>query len=185
MKKYMSLIPAIAALSLLFAVSCKKSGSSDGGNGGGEGTGNADTVRARNALVWNDCRSNVYSSSGLFNDTSQIRKTLDTLKNVGVTGLVLDVKGSAGYTMYPSAYTTQYSSIGGIRFTPNVDYVAFMVEEAHKRNFKVYASTVTFVEGDASRGMGTLYDNPTFKSNYESIVCDVNGNRVPITSTGR
>lgn len=184
MKKYISFVTAIAALSLLLSVSCKKSGSSAGGNGGEE-NGNTDTVRARNVLVWVDCRSNVYSSSGRFNDTAQIRKTLDTLKNVGVTGLVLDVKGSAGYTMYPSAYTTQYSSIGGISFTPNVDYVAFMVDEAHKRNLKVYASTVTFVEGDASRGMGTLYDDPAFKSKYESIVCDVNGNRVPITSTGR
>jgi uncharacterized lipoprotein YddW (UPF0748 family) len=129
MKKYISFIPAIAALSLLLSVSCKKSGSSAGGNGGQE-NGNADTVRARNVLVWVDCRANVYSSSGRFNDTAQIRKTLDTLKNIGVTGLVLDVKGSAGYTMYPSAYTTQYSSIGGISFTPNVDYVAFMVDEA-------------------------------------------------------
>lgn len=184
MKRIAHVMNIVVTGLLLLTAACKKDGASGGDTGGTDGS-KADTVRRRNVLAWVDCRSNVYGTTGRFNDTAQIRKTLDTLKNVGVTGLVMDVKGSAGYTMYPSAYTTQYTSIGGKSFTPNVDYVAFMVEEAHKRNMKIYASTVTFVEGDASRGMGTLYDNAAFKSNYESIVCDVNGNRVPITSTGR
>jgi uncharacterized lipoprotein YddW (UPF0748 family) len=185
MKRYLPILSIITGSLLLLTVACKKSSSSDGNTGGGTGNNNTDTVRARNVLAWVDCRSNVYGKTGRFNDTAQIRRTLDTLKNVGVTGLVMDVKGSAGYTMYPSAYAKQYTSIDGKSFTPNVDYVAFMVEEAHKRNMKIYASTVTFVEGDATRGMGKLYDDPAFKSSYESIVCDVNGNRVPITSTGR
>ncbi|WP_207512543.1 alpha amylase family protein [Longitalea luteola] len=175
----------LAALVLSLTLSCKKSSSPGGGGTGGSDSTKLDTARHRNVLVWIDCRANVYSNSGRFNDTNKIKLVMDTMQNVGVTGLVLDVKGSAGYTMYPSAYAKQYTSIGGISFTPNVDYVEFMIREAHKRNFKIYASTVTFVEGDASRGMGTLYDDAAFRSDYESIVCDVNGNRVPITSTGR
>lgn len=142
-----------------------------------------DTVRKREAIIWVDARSNVFGTYGRFNDTAKIRRVLDTLKEVGVTGLVIDVKGSTGYTMYPSNYSKQLTTLDGKTFTPGVDYVGFMVSEARKRNFKVYASTVTFVEGSSS--IGKVYEDPLWRDQYQSIVCDESGNRVPITATGK
>ena len=165
--------------------SCKKSSGNNGPvNPGGGGT--TDTItRHRNMAAWIDCRSNVFGPYGRFNDTNLIKLTLDTMRTVGFNEIVLDVKGSAGYTMYPSAYAKSFTSLDGRSLPPNFDYVDFMVREAHKRSFKIYASIVTFVEGDGSRGFGTVYDDPAFRSKYESIVCDETGKRVPITSTGK
>lgn len=143
------------------------------------------TVPGKQVIAWVDCRSNVFGTYGRLNDTAQLKLVLDTLKSIGVTGLVVDVKGSTGYTMYPSDYTKQLTSLDGKSVPAGVDYVGYMIREAKKRSFKVYTSIVTFVEGDGSRSIGTVYDDPAFRQKYESVVCDVNGNRVPVTSTGR
>lgn len=142
-------------------------------------------VPGRNVIAWVDARSNVFGTYGRLNDTTEIKKVLDTLKETGVTGLVIDVKGSTGYTMYPSAYTKQLTTLDGKSLPANVDYVGYMIKEAKKRSFKIYTSIVTFVEGDGGRSIGTVFDDAAFRSKYESIVCDVNGKRVPVTSTGR
>src|SRR5690606_35340450 len=54
--------------------------------------------------------------------------------------------------------------------TRPTDYVEFLIAEAKKRQMKSYLSIVTFVEGDANRKIGYVYDNPTFKEKNESIV---------------
>lgn len=168
----------------LLATGCKKSDTPSPGNGGGGDTTITITPK-RDVLIWVDARSNVFGTYGRLNDTANIKTVLDTLKQVGVNGLVVDVKGSSGYTMYPSAIAKQITTLDGKSITPGVDYVGYMLQEARKRGFKVYGSIVTFVEGDGGRSIGTVYDDADFRSKYETIVCDVNGNRVPVTSTGR
>lgn len=139
----------------------------------------------KEVLVWVDLRSNVFSAYGRLNDPSKIRTTLDTLKQIGVTALVVDVKTSAGFTVYPSKFTRQLTSMDGISLPSGFDYLGFMIGEAHQRGLKIYASTMVFVEGDYVRKIGNVFEDKTFKDVYQSIVCDVNGNRVPITQTGR
>lgn len=141
--------------------------------------------RRREAIVWVDARSNVFGTYGRLSDTAMIKTTLDTLKDVGVTGLVLDLKGSSGYTMYPSNYSPQVTSQDGKSIPNGVDYAGYFIKEAKKRNFKVYASIVTFVEGDRSKSKGKVFEDPLWRDEYQSIVCDVNGNRVPVTGTGK
>src|SRR5690606_23549617 len=67
----------------------------------------------REVLVWVDARSNVFGTYGRFSDKDEIIGVLDTLQDAGVTGLVIDVKGSSGYTMYPSAYTSEVTTRDG------------------------------------------------------------------------
>lgn len=183
MKLSSAAVYAAIGICLLVAASCKKANDAPG-NPTPDPV-NTDTVRNREVLAWVDLRSNVFGTYGRLHDTANIKLVLDTLKDVGVTGLVVDVKGSSGYTIYPSAYARQITTLDGKTFTPGVDYMEFMLKEARKRQLKVYASIVTFVEGDGSRNIGTVFDDANFKQNYESIVCDVNGNRVPITTTGK
>ncbi|MEX6686497.1 family 10 glycosylhydrolase [Danxiaibacter flavus] len=186
MKRLLVACCLLAALSSVSMTACKKTSDNPTPPTPGPGTDTTETpVTGRNVLAWVDSRSNVFGTYGRLNDTAQIKTVLDTLKMVGVTGLVIDVKGSSGYTMYPSAYAKQVTSLDGKSLPAGVDYVGFMIKEAKKRSFKIYTSIVTFVEGEGGTNRGTVFDDPSFKSKYESIVCDVNGNRVPITTTGR
>src|SRR5690606_36333227 len=50
----------------------------------------------RDVLVWVDANSNVFGTYGRFSSKTEIQGVLDTLKDAGVTGLVVDVKGSSG-----------------------------------------------------------------------------------------
>ncbi|PRD47354.1 family 10 glycosylhydrolase [Sphingobacterium haloxyli] len=137
----------------------------------------------KEVLVWVDANSNVFGTYGKFSQKEGIIEVLDILEDVGVNGLVVDVKGSSGYTMYPSNYTGEMTERDGK--TRLSDYIPFMIAEAKKRNFKVYLSMVTFVDGDR-RGFGYVFDNPTYRSKYESIVVkNTSGTLGPISETGK
>ena len=186
MKKILLFLCVASGLGAVALTSCKKPSGDDPvvtpTPGGGT---NTDTVRKREVIAWVDARANVFGTYGRFSDTALIRRTLDTLRDVGVNSLVIDVKGSTGFTMYPSAYTKQLTTMDGKSLPAGVDYVDFIISEAKKRQFKVYASIVTFVEGDGSRNIGNVFEDPLFRDQYQSIVCDAAGNRVPVTQTGK
>ncbi len=137
----------------------------------------------KEVLVWVDANSNVFGTYGKFSQKEGIIEILDILEDVGVTGLVVDVKGSSGYTMYPSDYTGEITERDGK--TRLSDYIPFLISEAKKRKFKVYLSTVTFVDGDR-RGFGYVFDNPAYRDKYESIVVkNTAGTLGPISETGK
>src|SRR5690606_3426302 len=105
---------------------------------------------------------------GKFHNKTEIVKILDILKDCGVTGLVVDVKPSTGYTMKKSTNTKEFTTKNGK--TKPADYVDFVIAEAKKRNMKVYLSIVTFVDGNNYGSNGFAADNPDFKEKYESII---------------
>jgi uncharacterized lipoprotein YddW (UPF0748 family) len=183
--KILGLALSVIAAGLFTLSSCKKASAPDGTEPEVTTPEVNDTLRMKEAVAWIDARSNVFGSYGRFLDTGQIRATLDTMKQVGITGIVLDVKGSSGHTMYDSQYADNAFVKEGKHLPAGVDYVGFMIAEAKKRKMKVFCSMVTFVEGDRVRRQGKVYDDPVFKDQYQSIVCDIAGNRVPITSTDR
>lgn len=138
----------------------------------------------KQVLVWVDARSNVFGTYGKFNSKEEIVKILDKLKDCGVTGLVIDVKPSSGYTMYTSSYAKEFTSLDG-KNKPE-DYVEFLISEAKKREMKAYLSIVTFVEGDGGRNMGHAFDHADFKDKYESIVVkNTQGQLGRISETGK
>lgn len=144
---------------------------------------NPDEEENKEVLVWVDANSNVFGTYGKFSQKEGIVEILDMLEDVGVTGLVVDVKGSSGYTMYPSDYTGEMTERDGK--TRLSDYVPFLISEAKKRKFKVYLSMVTFVDGDR-RGFGYVFDNPAYRDKYESIVVkNTAGTLGPISETGK
>src|SRR5690606_9827763 len=134
------------------------------------------------AFVWVHATANVFQGAGRFRDHDDIKIILDSLKYVGVNGLILDVKHNTGFTLYDSQYTDKLVSYNGYTMLP--DYVEFMISEARSREMKIYFSMNTFVYG-ASNGVGYVYSrNPAFRA-YENVVIDQQGNRVPISSNGR
>ncbi|NTS43724.1 family 10 glycosylhydrolase [Flavisolibacter sp. BT320] len=181
---------ALAGLALSLAAgfaACSKSDPPappvDGGGGSGVNPPPAGTKKE--VIMWVDLRSNLFGTYGRFSDTAEIRKILDQVKEVGVTSLIVDVKASSGYTIYPSAHTKQITSLDGKTFQPGVDYVEFMITEAKKRDLKVYASTMVMVEGDRSRNIGKVFEDPVWRDQYQSQVAEENGTIVPITTTGK
>lgn len=138
----------------------------------------------KEALVWVDARSNVFGTYGKFSNKTEISKILDTLKDCGVTGLVIDVKPTSGNTMYASSFANEFTTLDGK--TKPSDYVEYVISEAKKRNLKAYLSIVTFVEGDGSRKIGYAFDNPDFKDKYESVVVtNTTGKLGKISETGK
>ncbi|SMG40588.1 alpha amylase family protein [Sphingobacterium psychroaquaticum] len=172
----------IWALVFVLFSSCKKDSKAPEPTDPGTETPEPGTQK-REVLVWVDANSNVFGTYGRFSDKKEISAVLDTLKDAGVTALVVDVKGSSGYTMYPSNYTREMTTRDGK--TRLSDYVPFVISEAKKRGLKVYLSMVTFVDGDR-RGFGYVYDNPEYRSKYESIVVkNTTGTLGPISETGK
>jgi len=137
----------------------------------------------KEVLIWVASRANIFSNDGRFNDKELISKTLDTIKSVGITGLIVDVKGSSGYVNYQSNIAPILTSMGGNSMPPDMDYLAYMIEEGHKRDLKVYASVNVFVEGDNYRKIGRVFENEKFRNEYQVQVMDASGNRQPITNT--
>lgn len=178
-------IALMTVFTIAIFASCKKASVKDDTGSVVNPPVNTDTLRMKEAVIWVDARANVFGSYGRFNDTTKIKTTLDTMKSVGITGLVIDVKGSSGYTMYNSQYAKNALQEEAKTVPTGVDYVAFMIKEAKKRNLKVFCSMVTFVEGERGRSIGKVFEDAVFRDQYQSIVCDISGNRVPITSTGR
>lgn len=183
--KKIHIIPALLLL-LLAIAGCKKNNNTTPIVDPDEGTDTLVTPGGKKeAIVWIDLNANVFGTYGRFNDTPAIRKTLDTLQQIGITALVVDVKESSGHTVFPSAYTSKVASHNGKSLPAGVDYLDFMVKTAKERKMKVYASVMTFVEGDNDTKTGAVFEDATFKSKYQAIVCDASGKRVPITETGR
>lgn len=140
------------------------------------------TPGLQDAFVWVDAAANVFQGPGRFRDKNDIKLVLDSLKIVGVNGLIIDVKHNSGFNLYESAYTSKLSSLNGHNALP--DYVDFMISEAREREMKIYFSMNTFVYGNTSSATGYIYENPTFKQ-YESVVVNTSNQRVPISTTGR
>ncbi len=179
-------VTLLIAATTFFACSKKdKPASQPPVGGGNNGGGNPPPSGSKEVILWMDLRANVFGTYGRFSDTAAIRKTLDTVKSVGVTSLIVDVKASSGYTIYPSSYSKQLTSLDGKTFQPGVDYLAYMITEAKKRQLKVYASTMVMVEGDGGRNMGKVFEEPVWRDQYQSQVAQENGAIVPVTATGK
>lgn len=179
-------IKSIVWILLVFVlVACKKS-SNEPGEITPPKPGVEEPIKSvgKEVLVWVDARSNVFGTYGKFSSKTEIVKILDVLRDCGVTGLVIDVKPSSGYTMYKSNYTTEFTTLDGK--TKPEDYVEFLIAEAKKRKFKTYLSIVTFVEADGARKFGFGFDNPSFREKYESVVVkNTSGALGKITETGK
>ena len=174
----------IAAMAILAFAACKKDGTGTPGPEKPDPEQPPVNQPGKQVLVWVDARSNVFGTYGKFSSKEEIVKILDILKDCGVTGLVIDVKPSSGYTMYKSNYAKEFTTLDGK--TKPEDYVEFLIAEAKKRQMKAYLSIVTFVEGDGSRKIGHSFDNADFKDKYESIVVkNTQGQIGRISETGK
>ncbi len=136
MRKLLSAI--LVALSIATALSCTKQ----------------PRAEVKPKWMWFDCSANWERLS--YPDS--IRYYVAKSHEVGMTAIVLDIKGTSGEVVYPSAYAPQKTEWKG-HTRPDFDFVGLFIEEAHKRGMEIYGSFNVFAEGHGYFKRGVIYDN--------------------------
>ncbi len=113
--------------------------------------------------MWFDCSANWERMS--YPDS--IKYYLDKCEKVGMTAIVLDIKGTSSEVVYSSAVAPQKKEWKG--FTrPDFDFVGTFIKEARERGLKIYGSFNVFAEGHGIFKRGLIYnEHPEWQSlNY-------------------
>jgi uncharacterized lipoprotein YddW (UPF0748 family) len=94
-------------------------------------------------MLWFDGEANFK----LFSSKSNVTTYLDLAKKTGFNMIVVDVRPVQGDVLYKSDFMPELKTLGGYTVDRDWDYLQFFVDEAHKRNLKVVASTCIFTAG--------------------------------------
>lgn len=129
MKKYITIL---LSLIVVFSVSCSE---------------------VKPKLMWLDCSANWER----FSNVDSIKYYVEKCKDVGMTALVLDVKGTASALVYKSDFAPELKEWKGV-VRPDFDFVKTFVDEAHANGLEIYASFNVFAEGSGVFKKGILYD---------------------------
>ncbi|GBU08761.1 hypothetical protein AwDysgo_20920 [Bacteroidales bacterium] len=104
-------------------------------------------------LMWLDCSANFER----FSYPDSILYYVDKCHSVGITHLVLDLKGTTGMVLYPSKIATQKKTWKG-HTRPDFDFVNSFLNAAHAKGMKVFASFNIFVDGHGYFRIGEIYE---------------------------
>lgn len=113
----------------------------------------AEIAPVKPKLMWLDCSANWER----FSCPDSIRYYVDKCREVGMTALVLDIKGTSSEVVYPSQYAPQLKEWKGI-VRPDFDFIGTFTEAAHKAGMEIYGSFNTFAEGHGIFRRGLIYD---------------------------
>lgn len=103
-------------------------------------------------LMWFDATANFRR----FSYPDSIRSYLDTLRRLGFTDAVVDVKPITGEVLFPCTAAPRMTEWNG--FTrPDFDYLGTFIEEGHRRGLRVHASLNVFVAGHNFHDRGIVY----------------------------
>lgn len=95
-------------------------------------------------------------------------EAMEKCAKCGIDSVVLSVKDTSGFTLYPSAFAPHYSRFDD-RFE-NIDYLAKCLSIVHEKGMKLYAAFDVFAEGNKKR------KNPLMKGfTEEGWMCEVYG----------
>lgn len=111
------------------------------------------TQSSKEIMLWIDASANFRR----FASKDSITFYLDKIKDCGFNKIVVDVKGVEGDCLYSSNILTQATSLENYTVHRDWDYLKFFIDEAHKRNIKVTASTTVFPMGSPSNKQGPVY----------------------------
>lgn len=118
---------------------------------------------AKQKLMWLDCSANWER----FSNPDSIRYYAAKCRETGMTGLVLDMKGTSGAVIYPSRTAPQLREWKGTERPADFDCAAAFIEAARDNGLAIYGSFNTFAEGHGLFHRGVIYDHPEWQSiNY-------------------
>ena len=105
-------------------------------------------------FLWLDAHAN-FARLGT---KDSIVRVLDKAESVGITAVIIDLRGIDGYVLYPSRIAPVLKEYEGFKRADNFDYVGTMLSEARRRGLKAYLSMNTFSEGDKRNKKGIAYE---------------------------
>ncbi|MBD1424854.1 alpha amylase family protein [Sphingobacterium arenae] len=117
-------------------------------------------------ILWFDATANF----DRFCEKDSILFYLQKSKEVGVTDIVVDVKPITGEVLYPSKIAPVMTSWGESKTVKDTtwDMLSYFIEEGHKLDLKVHASTNVFVAGHNYFDRGVVYDD-TSKAKWQTL----------------
>jgi len=129
-------------------------------------------------ILWMEASAN-FSRLGTADKMAAVfQKAVD----MGVKGVVVDVKGIAGLVSYNSSIATPLKSWNGTTQAADFDYLQNAITEAKKKGLKVFASMSVFGEGVNYGGTkyGKVFNDPEFAA-IQSQVMTLSGEVKKIT----
>jgi Domain of unknown function/Glycosyl hydrolase-like 10 len=129
-------------------------------------------------ILWMEASAN-FSRLGT---AGRMADVFQKVADMGVKGIVIDVKGVAGLVCYNSSIAEQLKTWNGYTQEANFDYLRNAITEAKKKGLKVFASMCIFTEGMNYGGIryGKVYNDPDF-ADMQSQVMTVSGEVRKIT----
>ena len=129
-------------------------------------------------ILWMEAAAN-FSRLGTADRMAAI---FQKIADMGVKGVVVDVKGISGLVSYNSSIAGQLKTWNGYTQAPDFDYLQNVITEAKKKGLKVFASMSVFGEGLNYGGTkyGKVFSDTAF-ANIQSQVISVSGDVKKIT----
>ena len=129
-------------------------------------------------ILWMEAAAN-FSRLGTADRMSAI---FQKVADMGVKGVVVDVKGISGLVSYNSSIAGQLKTWNGYTQASDFDYLQNVITEAKKKGLKVFASMSVFGEGLNYGGTnyGKVFSDTAF-ANIQSQVISVSGDVKKIT----
>ncbi len=129
-------------------------------------------------ILWIEASAN-FSRLGT---ADRMATVFQKVANIGVKGIVVDVKGISGLVNYNSKIGQQLKNWNGYTQADGFDYLQNVITEARKKGLKVFASMSVFGEGVNYGGTkyGKVFSDPAF-AEMQSQVMTLSGEVKKIT----
>ncbi|MDG5799164.1 alpha amylase family protein [Marinilabiliaceae bacterium ANBcel2] len=106
-------------------------------------------------FLWVDASANYSNLSTEDGIESYVEKAND----IGVTHLVIDVKGTSGEVLYDSDIATMNLEWDGAQRSRDFDYLQLFIDKAKEFDIEVFAAMNVFSGGNRSYQRGTVYED--------------------------
>lgn len=120
-------------------------------------------VKDNRVFLWVDASANYVPLSSQV----EILRYVQKAKEIGVTDLVVDIKGTSGEVLYNSTIAPMLLSWKGATRTRDFDYLGIFIQEAHDKGLKVFVAMNQFAGGNRSTRTGTIFQD-TEKYTWQS-----------------
>lgn len=120
-------------------------------------------AKTKRVFLWIDASANYVALSNKEGIVRYVQKA----KEIGVTDLIVDVKGTSGEVLYNSSIAPMLLSWKGAIRTRDFDYLGIFISEAQSKGLKVFAAMNQFSGGNRTTQTGTIFQD-TEKYNWQS-----------------
>ncbi|HEX3074938.1 MAG TPA: alpha amylase family protein [Ignavibacteriales bacterium] len=113
-----------------------------------------DSAQGKRYFLWIDAHGNFKALSS----EQGIADMMENAKSCGFTDVIIDIRGTDGYVLYPSKVAPTLEEYNGRSRPHDYDFPAKAIKEAKKNGLGAYLSMNVFSEGNKVAKIGMAYD---------------------------